>query len=83
MNLNYSIESNNKLISSSIELEMLINFIYLLNPFVPNAPLLYPLKISENLTVFREFTFSGGTEWCIGNKWVKKVYSQLTFTLSK
>ena len=23
-----------------------------INPFVPNAPFLYPLKISENLTVF-------------------------------
>ena len=26
-----------------------------LNPFVPNAPFLYPLKASENLTVFRCF----------------------------
>ena len=24
----------------------------LFNPFVPNAPFLYPLKASENLTVF-------------------------------
>ena len=30
------------------------------NPFVPNAPFLYPLKISENRKVFR--TFSGGRE---------------------
>ena len=27
----------------------------LLNPFVPNAPFLYPLKSSENLTIF----------WCV------------------
>ena len=25
---------------------------YLVNPFVPNAPFLYPLKTSENLTIF-------------------------------
>ena len=24
-----------------------------INPFVPNAPFLYPLKTSENLTVFK------------------------------
>ena len=35
----------------------------LFNPFVPNAPFLYPLKTSENLTV---------EKGCIGNKWVKK-----------
>ena len=29
------------------------------NPFVPNAPFLYPLKTSENLTVF---LFLGGRE---------------------
>ena len=27
-------------------------FLVLLNPFVPNAPFLYPLKISKNLKVF-------------------------------
>ena len=26
-----------------------------LNPFVPNAPFLYPLKTSQNLTVFYKF----------------------------
>ena len=31
-----------------------------LNPFAPNAPLLYPSKTSKNLTV----------KGCIGNKWV-------------
>ena len=31
------------------------------NPFIPNAPFLYPLKTSENLTV---------EKGCLGNKWV-------------
>ena len=30
------------------------------NPFVPNAPFLYPLKTSENLTIF--LCFQGGRE---------------------
>ena len=37
----------------------------LLNPFVPNAPFLYPLRFSD---VFRG---GGGVEkGCIGNEWV-------------
>ena len=43
-------------------------YITLHNPFAPNAPLLYPLKISENLTVF--WCFQGVEKGCIGNKWV-------------
>ena len=39
------------------------------NPFVPNAPFLYPLKTSENSKVFR--CFEGVEKRCIGNKWVK------------
>ena len=39
------------------------------NPFVPNAPFLYPLKTSENLMVF--LYFQGVEKWCIGNEWVK------------
>ena len=39
------------------------------NPFVPNSPFLYPLKTSENLTVF--WCFQGVEKECIGNKWVK------------
>ena len=31
-----------------------------INPFVPNAPFLYLLKLSENLTVF--WCFQGGRE---------------------
>ena len=40
-----------------------------LNPLVPNAPFLYPLKTSENVTVF--WCFQGVGKGCIGNKWVK------------
>ena len=43
--------------------------IALLNLFVPNAPFLYPLKISENLTVSRRF--QRVEKGCIGNEWVK------------
>ena len=39
-----------------------------LNPFVPNAPFLYPLKTSENLMVF--LCFHGVENRCIGNVWV-------------
>ena len=37
------------------------------DPFVPNAPFLYPLKTSENLTVF---CFQGVEKGCIRNEWV-------------
>ena len=40
-----------------------------INPFVPNAPFLYPLKTSENLTVF--WCFQGVGKRCIGSKWIK------------
>ena len=41
-----------------------------LNPLVPNAPFLYPLKTSENLKVF--WCFYGVQKGCIGNQWVKE-----------
>ena len=37
------------------------------NPFVPNAPFLYPLKTSENLKVS---CFHGVEKGCSGDKWV-------------
>ena len=37
-------------------------FLLYLNPFVPNAPFLYPLKTS------------GIEKGCIGNEWLKKVW---------
>ena len=39
-----------------------------INPFVPNTPFPYDLKISENLKVF---CFQGVEKGCIGNKWVR------------
>ena len=40
----------------------------LINPLVPNAAFLYPLKASENRKVF---CFQGVEKGCIGKKWVK------------
>ena len=37
------------------------------NPFVPDAPFLYSLKTSKNLTVF--WCFQGVEKGCIRNKW--------------
>ena len=56
------------------------NLLRLFNPFVPNAPILYPLKTSENRKVFQ-----GVEKGCIGNKWVKIQYrwSDLTFEDSR
>ena len=42
-----------------------------LNPFFPNAPFLYSLKKSENLTIF--WCFQGVEEGIIGNKWVNRI----------
>ena len=45
------IHCKNKLLSK-IALNQFLNVIAMINSFVPNAPFLYPLKISENLTLF-------------------------------
>ena len=47
-----------------------------INPFVPNVSPLYPLKTSENLTVF---CFQEVEKGCIGNKQVNtsKVFACL------
>ena len=46
-----------------------------INPFVPNAIFLYPLKTSENRKVFWCFqmveNFHGVEKGCIENKWVR------------
>ena len=39
-----------------------------INPFFPNAPFLYPLKISENFTVF--WPYQEVEKGCIVSKWV-------------
>ena len=43
-------------------------FFRLINPFIKNGPFLYPLKTSENLTVF--WCFLGVEKGCIGKTWV-------------
>ena len=45
-----------------------ITKVTLINPFVPNAPFLYPRK-TEKLTVF--WSFQGVAKGCIGSSWVK------------
>ena len=40
-----------------------------INPFVPDAPFLFPLKTSENLTVF--WCFQGVEKGCTANEWVR------------
>ena len=48
----------------------LLNWKHLVfNPFVSSAPFLYPLKTSENLTVF--WCFQEVDKGCIGNEWIK------------
>ena len=54
-------------------------YILNINPFVPNAPLPYPLKTSKNLTVF---CFQEVEKGCIGNKWVNLSQTNL-FLISK
>ena len=49
------------------------NILYI-NPFVPNAPFLYPLKTSENLTVF--WCFQGIEKGRIGKEWVKTIWQE-------
>ena len=43
-------------------------FLNHINPFIPNAPFIYPLKTPENLTVF--WCFQGVEKGCIGYKWI-------------
>ena len=43
------------------------------NPFVPNAPFLYPLKALENFTAF--WYFQGLEKGCIGNEWVNPLFT--------
>ena len=47
-----------------------------LNPLLPNAPFPYPLKTSENFTVFQ--CFQGVEKGCIGNEWVKNPFLPYT-----
>ena len=45
-----------------------LDFIFF-NLFIPNAPFLYSLKTSENLTV--SWYFQGVEKGCIGSEWIK------------
>ena len=47
------------------------------NPFVSNAPFLYPLETSENRC------FQGVENGCIGNKWVKQKKNRLKINVHK
>ena len=46
------------------------------NPFIPNAPFLYPLKTSENITVF--WCFQAVEKGCIVNKLVKETPGRIS-----
>ena len=54
--------------------------ISMINPFVPNAPFLYPLKTSENRKLFSYF--QGVEKGCTGNEWVKQVSNLLISCLT-
>ena len=56
--------------------DMLFYETFLLNPFVPNAPFVYPLKTSENSKVF--WCFQGVEKGYIGNEWVNIGPTKLT-----
>ena len=63
------------MLSGRLEINQFTQFS--LNLFVPNAPFLFPLKTSENLTVF--WYFQGVEKGCIGNKWINirhKIYQR-------
>ena len=57
--------------SSNVTLMEKWLFVISFNPFVSNALFLYPLKTSENHTVF--WCFQGVEKGCIGNEWVNSV----------
>ena len=60
----------------NVKQALCIVFLLKINPFVPNAPFLYPLKISENCKVF--WCFQRVEKGCIGNKWViSAIYNSL------
>ena len=51
-------------------IQVVLPLLFHINPFVPNASFLYPLKTLENLKVF--WYFQGVEKGCIGNKWVNE-----------
>ena len=63
----------------SSEFQFQIKFsCYYFNPFVPNAPFLYFLKTSENLTVY---CFQRVEKGCTGKEWVNTAIQNKTYKL--
>ena len=60
----------NEVATQHIFLEILLKVLIYINPFVSNAPFLYPLKTSENRKVF--WCFQRVKKVCVGNKWLKE-----------
>ena len=64
--------------SLDMNVEIITNVIYFcVDPFVSNAPFLYPLKTSENLTIFQ--FFQGIEKRCIENEWIKVFHTTALF----
>ena len=55
--------------NKQIIIRVMKNVMEYLNPFVPNAPFMYPLKTSENRKGY--WCLQGVQKGCIGNKWVE------------
>ena len=51
-------------------IQVILPLMFHINPFVPNASFLWPLKTLENLKIF--WYFQGVVKGCIGNKWVNE-----------
>ena len=68
-------DKTNKMVASmlrhmpDVKNKTFLEIVLLFNPFVPNAPFLYPLKTSQNRKIF--WCFQEVEKGCIGNKWVK------------
>ena len=61
--------------SLDMNVEIITNVIYFcVDPFVPNAPFIYPLKTSETLRFFQ-----GVEKRCIENEWVKLFHATALF----
>ena len=66
--------------SASCQISIVERFTKTVNPFVPSAPFLYPLKRLENRKVF---SCSQGVEkGCLGNKWINKRFSAKSFIIN-
>ena len=79
------LDETNKSIWTLNHLTIFYTMVTLVKPFITSTPFLYPLKASENLTVF--WCFQGIEKGCIGNglghnwvqEWLKDGF-QITMT---